>query len=499
MTMQQNLGGSSGADTAAQDNDVRAVRDTLLQLRKRTGLGGDRARPVDLDALLGLVVVRRYAHLSGADPETALPHAVRYVAGRLDAAERLIVDVELNLGMLADRLPEDICSQVYGPDLGPRREFLAQYWADLHDVLGVPVTRQVRSERALRGRVEEIAFTSLARGLTRESVVPMSEILSATTRPTAVVIGDAAWDYIWHVEAMPRDGESLYGKFSDHPGGKGLNRAVALARLGVDARLFAAVGDDDAGGAIVEYLSKRGVDTSLLRVRLGPTPTASVIVGKDGSTASIAGKADRIRFDARDIADVPITRALLDADAVLLTFEQSEQLLSAASAAIADRAERPWLFVSATPPQPFPTQLPEYLKAVDYLIATVGELARLRPGIDSAEVARQLVRHGVGSVVVLDKHSCAMYSADALEVDPVRTYLESSLPCSFGASSAFVSAFMARLMTHPRPTDVAARCRAGVEHLEWAAAAISARATMVPSIPDSIPTREAIDRRLDAS
>ncbi|GAB2538838.1 carbohydrate kinase family protein [Nocardia heshunensis] len=498
MTMQQNLGGSSGADTAAHDNDVRAVRDTLLQLRKRTGLGGDRARPVDIDALLGLVVVRRYAFLSGDDLEAALPHALRYVARKLVAAERLIVDVELNLGMLVDNLSDELVDQLYGPDLGPRRESLAKHWVALHDALGVPVLRHVRTERALRGRLEEDAFTALARGLTLESVVPMSEIPSATTRPSVVVIGDAAWDHICHVDALPRDGESLYGKFSVHAGGKGLNRAVALARLGVDARLFAAVGEDYEGGEIVEYLHRRGVDTSLVRSRRGPTPTATVLVGKDGTNASIADKADRIRFDARDIADVPITRALAAADAVLLTFEQKDELLSAAAAVIADRLPRPWLFVSATPPKPFPAQLPEYLKAVDYLIASVGELARLRPGIDPAEIARQLVQHGVGAVVVLDRQLCAMYTAAAPEADPVRAHIESDWPGTPGSSSAFVSAFMARLMAHPRSAEQSARHRAGYDNLVWAAAAIPAREARVKSIPDSMPTREAIDRRLDA-
>ncbi|WP_162958418.1 carbohydrate kinase family protein [Nocardia yunnanensis] len=499
MTMQQNLGGSSGADTAAQDNDVRAVRDTLLQLRKRTGLGGRRARPVDIDALLGLVVVRRYAFLSGEDPEGALPHALRYIAATLVAAERLIVDVELNLGMLAARLPDELGAQLYGPDLGPRRDCLAQHWTHLHELLGVPVTRQVRSERALRGRPEEAAFTALARGLTLESVVPASEIASATARPTVVVIGDAAWDHICHVDALPRAGESLYGKFSVHAGGKGLNRAVALARLGVDARLFAAVGDDPQGDEIVDYLKKRGVDTSLVRSRRGPTPTATVLVGKDGANASIADKADRIRFDARDIADIPITRALLDADAVLLTFEQNIELLSAVSAVLVGRPRRPWLFVSATPPKPFPARLPDYLEAVDYLIASVGELALLRPGASPEQIARQLVRHGVGAVVVLDQHECAMYSSEAPAAEPVRAAIGSGRPGAPGASSAFVAAFMARVIAHPRPVESSARRQVGHDYLDWAAAAIPAREAEIRSIPDSMPTREAIDRRLDAS
>ncbi|MFD7843001.1 carbohydrate kinase family protein [Nocardia sp. NPDC059764] len=497
MMMQPNLG-SSGADTAAQDNDVRAVRDTLLQLRKRWAMGGDRDRSVDLGALLGLVIVRRVAHLTGRDPKAALPEALRYIAGTLEPADRLIVDAELNLSMLAAQLPTSIADELYGPELGQRRDSLALHWMTLHEHLGVPVAQVPRNNRALRGRREEDAFTALARGLTLESVAA-DGLPGATTRPSAVVIGDAAWDRICTVDVLPQAGDSLYGEFSEHAGGKGLNRAVALARLGVDARLFAAVGDDDKAGLIVDYLRARGVDTSLLRARRGPTPTAAVTVARDGGNYSVAGKDDRIRFDARDIADIPITRALVHADAVLLTFEQNVEVLAAVADAIADRESRPWLFVSATPPpKRFPAQLPGYLRTVDYLIASVGELAALRPGAESADIAAQLVKHGVGSVVVLHGDSCAMYSAGDPAAEPVWADIQTDRPGAPGASSAFASAFIARLMTQPRPADPARRRQAGHANLVWAAAAIPARASKETSIPDSMPTREAIDATLDA-
>lgn len=497
--MQPNLG-SSGADTAAQDNDVRAVRDTLLQLRKRWAMGGDRDRSVDLGALLGLVIVRRVAHLTGCDPKAALPEALRYIAGTLEPADRLIVDAELSLRMFADRLPGPVADELYGPELGQRRDSLALHWVTLHEYLGVPVVQVPRNNRALRGRREEDAFTALARGLTLESVVRADGIPGAATRPSAVVIGDAAWDRIYTVDVLPTAGESLYGEFSEHAGGKGLNRAVALARLGVDARLFAAVGDDEAAELIVEYLDKRGVDTSLVRARRGPTPTAAVTVDKDGRSYSIAGKADRIRFDARDIADIPITRALINADAVLLTFEQNSEVLTAVAATITDQQPRPWLFVSATPPpKRFPNEFPGYLETVDYLIASAGELAALRPDSETADIATQLVRHGVGAVVVLQGDSCAMYSAEDRTAEPVCAEIQTDRPGSPGASSAFVSAFIARLMTQPRPTDPDRRRQAGHDNLQWAAAAIPARTVNEKSIPDSMPTREAIDASLDAS
>ena len=92
-----------------------------------------------------------------------------------------------------------------------------------------------------------------------------------------------------------------------------------------------------------------------------------------------------------------------------------------------------------------------------------------------------------------------MYTVADPVSGPVRVRIRANRPGSPGASSAFVSAFVARLMAQPRPPDPGLRWKVGYDNLEWAVAAIHARKAQERSIPDSMPTREAIDRGLDMS
>ncbi|MGW4245951.1 carbohydrate kinase family protein [Nocardia sp. NPDC004722] len=497
MTMQQNLGGSSGADTAAQDNDVRAVRDTLLQLRKRTGLGGDRARPVDIDALLGLVIVRRYAHLSGLEPEAALPHVLRYITGKLPPAQRLIVDAELNLGMLADQLSVEVAEQLYSPDLGPRRECLAQRWADLHGLLGVPVAHRVRSERALRGRLEEVAFTTLARGLTYQSVIPMSEIPSAIPRPTVVVIGDAVMDMIVEVDAFPRPGVDMWGDFRRCPGGKGLKRAVALAGLGLDSRLLTAIGKDDEGIEILEYLADQGVDTSLVKAVPGAsTPVTIAIETDDGTESSyIAAKVGRIQLTAADFDVASNLQAISDVKAVLLTFEQSVPVIERTLEVVGTqkdavaRSKAPWLIVNVRPQRPLTHAMKVYLSAIDYLVGSPDELAALRPDLSPDSVVSWLLRRGVGAVCVLERSRCTVHRADVRTQEVSR--FANPLPLVAGAASAFLAALTYRVVTRDGDAET--------DDFEWATAAMAdliwrvAQAPRGRSVADTLSSPDRID------
>jgi ribokinase len=123
------------------------------------------------------------------------------------------------------------------------------------------------------------------------------------------VVGSLNLDLVVSGAPLPRAGETVVGgAFRASPGGKGANQAVAIARLGGDARFVGCVGDDAFGRAARAALVAAGVDVSGLRVVAKPTGVALVVVDADGQNQiSVAlGANDDVRHDGRH--DVVLTQ-----------------------------------------------------------------------------------------------------------------------------------------------------------------------------------------------
>ena len=70
-----------------------------------------------------------------------------------------------------------------------------------------------------------------------------------------IVIGSMNADLVIHSPKMPQIGETLTGSnFQINAGGKGLNQAVAIAKLGGDVSFLGAVGEDANGELLLDTL-----------------------------------------------------------------------------------------------------------------------------------------------------------------------------------------------------------------------------------------------------
>lgn len=102
-------------------------------------------------------------------------------------------------------------------------------------------------------------------------------------KPCVAVLGDLNWDLVLRVPYLPRrGGEVLSGEAKLRLGGSATNTARWLSRLGFEARLFAAVGDDPLGRLAQEELKKEGLATAFLRVHPGPTGLCCALVDEGG-------------------------------------------------------------------------------------------------------------------------------------------------------------------------------------------------------------------------
>ncbi|MQY22198.1 PfkB family carbohydrate kinase [Nocardia macrotermitis] len=476
---------------AGNDAAIEAVRNVLSRLRKRRGLRSDRLDSTEIDAaaLLDLRVIAQHADHLGVRRQDAVVPVIRDMVRRLAPTDRLIADTELALGLLEDTGTDHPApAHLYAEDLGARREYLCLHWRALHEAVHADTVPPAPTLSQLRRTPEHHAFTELARLLV-EGTPYGSHPLATHPAPTdpatdqvhgrVTVVGDAVIDHLYRVETIPRAHSTVTGSFIAHPGGKGLSRAVALARLGLEVHLMAAVGDDDAGRRILEFLREQHVRTDLVKiVPSTPTPVTAVIVAPTGEQTIIACKADPAVLTAEDLAGPAAHRALAEADAVLMSFEQPVPILEHVLATLGALEHPPTLIVHAAPPVTRPERLYPHLRVVDYLIGSGEELRRLT-GADAA--AWQLRMHGVRTVCTLEDFGCSVRSDHLdVEIPPFPTLLTGSP----GAHAAFSAALAYRLLRSRRPADRG--------DFTWATAAMVATQSL-DDVPSAMPAADRID------
>ncbi|ABX42187.1 ribokinase [Lachnoclostridium phytofermentans] len=82
-----------------------------------------------------------------------------------------------------------------------------------------------------------------------------------------IVLGSLNMDLSIQSDYMPRSGETINGYgFLMNSGGKGGNQAVSAAKLGVDVKMIANVGNDIFGKQLLDDLNSYGVDVSSVEV-----------------------------------------------------------------------------------------------------------------------------------------------------------------------------------------------------------------------------------------
>jgi ribokinase len=486
---------------------IESIAAALKSLRTRAGLTVDRleATGLTVDALAGLRVVRQVALTQRVPREQAIVAAVRGVAARLDTATRLIVDAALALRLLSPEVVDAADARgIYGPDLAGRRHALADAWGRLHEALGERPAPHAPSERTLRGDVEILAFSRLAERLLTASSLDAgaaaspapAETVDAPAGPTArvLVVGSAVIDHVIAVRELPSEGHpSQSHAYQRFVGGKGLNQAVAAARLGMSVHLLSTVGDDAAGTEILAALARENVGADLLvTIPDSRTPAAFVIVTDDGTSLEVGWKNQpRLSLRRRDAASGALRTRLEAVDTVLLTLEPPIETVDAFLATLADMQAPPRTVLTASPPPAGPTLAPDRLRHVDYLVGTRAELQSLVPGADRdsspEELATQLRLLGVGAVCIAERFSSVIRTPH-LSVDiPHFPTVQREAP---GARDAFAAALALRL--HDTGGELTA------DDALWATAAMAASQT-VRGVADAMPTPDEIDRVLSVA
>src|ERR1700685_3933481 len=102
-------------------------------------------------------------------------------------------------------------------------------------------------------------------------------------KKSIVVLGSLNMDLVMMTPRMPAAGETMHGtSFDTHPGGKGLNQAIAAQRLlhntGWKTYMIGRVGEDDFADRLKASLDKEGVDVSQVKPATGKTSGVALII-----------------------------------------------------------------------------------------------------------------------------------------------------------------------------------------------------------------------------
>jgi ribokinase len=119
------------------------------------------------------------------------------------------------------------------------------------------------------------------------------------------VVGSINLDLVARADRLPRPGETVFdAEFSEIPGGKGANQAVAAARLGATVRLIACVGNDEFAGLALSGLRAAGVGLDGLKTVNGTTGVALITVDGSGENGIVVAPGANAELRPEDV-DLP--------------------------------------------------------------------------------------------------------------------------------------------------------------------------------------------------
>lgn len=251
------------------------------------------------------------------------------------------------------------------------------------------------------------------------------------------------------MDRFPSTGKStITSSSSVYPGGKGINQAVGISRLGAHAALIGAVGNDMDSDLIYEALEKHSIDSGGVRrcadIAAGK---AYIFVQRDGeSLISILSGANNclspedIRRNSRFFENCHycLIQTEIPMDVVFTACKQAHE-----SGA-----------VTILKPAACSELAPELLEYVNILVPNYNEMNLLCPDGDLPEKAEYFLRHGVDTVIVtLGADGCYIKTRDFEEYVPAVSFQSVD---HTGACDAFISA-LAVYLQEGYPLKKAAR------------------------------------------
>ncbi len=215
-----------------------------------------------------------------------------------------------------------------------------------------------------------------------------------------VIFGSINMDLVVKTPRFPQPGETLTGHtFFTAPGGKGANQAVAVGKLGIEAKMVGRVGQDVFGKTLLESIRNSGVDTtSVVFDDEQPSGTAVIFVDDRAENEIVIVAGANGMVGETDLAR--LDNVLEPGSQLLLQLEVPvESVLAAAKLA---HEKGITVILDPAPVRPLPEEIYSY---IDVLTPNESEASSLvgfdvNSQVSAAKAAAVLRELGVRQVVI---------------------------------------------------------------------------------------------------
>ncbi|MBE6708590.1 MAG: ribokinase [Ruminococcaceae bacterium] len=265
-----------------------------------------------------------------------------------------------------------------------------------------------------------------------------------------IVIGSANADYVIHTDKMPLLGETLVGhSFQVNAGGKGLNQAIAVAKLGGDVSFIGCVGNDSGGDMLLDELEKNGVVFDGVKADGVSTGSAVIVVVNGDNFIIINPGANEVLTP--EVID-GYSDTIAESDYCIMQLEiPMESVMRVCEIAKQSGTK---IVLNPAPYKEMPKELYSY---VDYLIPNEYEakdITGIYPDTEEncREAVSKLMQMGVNNVIItLGERGCVYNKGEDVVFCPA---VKATAVDTTSAGDTFVGAVVSKL-SHGESLDCA--------------------------------------------
>lgn len=234
-----------------------------------------------------------------------------------------------------------------------------------------------------------------------------------------VVVGSINMDLVTRCKRAPKGGETLFGEeFSQVPGGKGANQAVAIGKLGTNVIMLGKIGKDSFGKDMLASMEKNGVNIQHIEEGEKATGIAKIIVEESGQNrilvvAGANSEVDKEYVDRHLAAikesDIVVTQLEIPIETVEYTLKKAKEFGK----------------ITILNPAPARELSDEIIKNNDFIIPNESELALITGmAVETEEeikkAGKKLLDMGVKNLIItlgskgslhLNRDKCEFHSA----------------------------------------------------------------------------------------